>query len=301
MMTRRGLLAGTALTLVATPMTGLANCLTGVSPPPLSNLPNGPNAQGYMQVLAEEFSTISIADNGAIWSPDFPWESGRAPPTLVGDGTLAFPLSPSGDTSMKGSWHNQQGGTFFRGGIFETRMKLIPGWNAFWLYGGYHTDGGPNVAGTPTRQTGEIDWFETDSAQPSTAVCTIHTDSDGSNNAPDTQTGGNPDGTRGNNNHSLPSTNLFDGQWHTFGGVWRQDRIEWWIDGVLIGACPPFAENWQFMEIVVGSGVGGVNGGNKTATGNVLVDYIRVWQRPGVDKMLPTGSYTFNQILAAEG
>lgn len=252
----------------------------------------------YKLVYDSEFnSPLDIGDVGHPWSARFPWDGINTPsPTTPGDGSCHCPLSPSVETSLHSSYGDGSGGTYFRGGIFEARMKLIPGWNAFWGYGAYHIAGG--VHGTdPRTHTGEIDWMETDSNQPTTLVCTIHTDSDGSNNPPDQQTGGNPDGTRGNNNHTVP--NIYDGNFHTFGGIWKQDHIEWWMDGKLVGSCPAYPESWQYMNIVCGSGRGGVNGGTQTASGDVLIDYIRVWQRPGIDSMLPKGTYTPAQILAS--
>lgn len=271
------------------------------TPTPSSGPQNGSGAKPTLTVPAgDTYSLVfeqtgrepfDIGDSGHDWSNGFPWGANHFPATSPGDGFIHCPVSPQGDSNAHSSWINAQGGTFFRGGIYEMRAKLLPGWNSFWFYGAYHILGGAK-SGDPRTHTGEVDVMETDGNSGSLIVCTIHTNSDGSNNpVGDSQTGPQV---------SPPWLNHYDGNFHTYSVIWRQDYVEWWCDGHNLGRANSYPETWQFMAMVFGSGVGGVRGNPNTAIGDVLVDYVRGWQRPGIDAMLPKGNYSAADILAHE-
>jgi beta-glucanase (GH16 family) len=123
--------------------------------------------------------------------------------------------------SGQSQYHDASGGTYFRGGYFEARLKCSD-WSAFWLFCADRPtvwDGlvNPN---NPLTWTNEIDIIETDPNTPQTAYLTLHKNTSGD--------GGVPDQFR--EPHIIPTAFTLIGQWHTYGLLWTQIQISWYID-----------------------------------------------------------------------
>ena len=128
----------------------------------------------------------------------------------------------------------------------------------------------------PENWAGEIDILETDSARPSRFYGTLHSNTGGE------KQGGPPDRFNRNFAHEA-GTQLLD-QWHTYAALWTRDEIVWFLDDREIGRCPAFESTWQEMFLIFDLVKGGVDGGPMPSPEidmiEMLVDWVRVWQRP---------------------
>ena len=163
-----------------------------------------------------------------------------------------------------------RGKKVFKFGRIDIRAKLPKGkgiWPAFWLlpqdnvYGGWPT-------------SGELDMMEMIGHQPSTTYGTLHF-------------GPGPGSTQLGGNYTLPS-GLFNDEFHVFSIIWKQDQIQWLVDGVAYSTHTvaefgsntyPFNENFF---LIFNMAVGGNWPGSPDATTYLpqwlIVDYIRVYQ-----------------------
>jgi beta-glucanase (GH16 family) len=197
----------------------------------------------------------------------------------------------------------QMGGpaTFrFRHGYAEVRMRTPRGnlyWPAFWLVG----PGDGSTPGWPDY--GEFDVSEIYGSNPDISESNYH------------RALGNI-GARSHNvitkgwssslNVNPPNPLVAGGtnDWHTYGFNWTEDRLEWFIDGVLVrtynASTPEDLASFGYDHSIIlnlqvgGSGPayegytgreieqGGYDDGNLSADlpGTMEVDYVRVWQRP---------------------
>lgn len=156
-------------------------------------------------------------------------------------------------------------------GRFEARMQLTSGqgfWPAFWLF--------PNEVPWPTG--GEIDILENRGSQPNLVSSAYHynTVPNTSNFVYDEYTATNLDGSPVN----------FHDSFHDYAVEWESDEIRFYVDGnnyhtissndVINFATP--------KNIILNLAVGGIFGGNPDAStpfpSELLVDYVRVWERP---------------------
>ncbi|MEM7626895.1 MAG: glycoside hydrolase family 16 protein [Planctomycetota bacterium] len=159
-------------------------------------------------------------------------------------------------------------------GRFEARIKLPTGqgyWPAFWLL--------PETDTTPWPTGGEIDILENRGSQPHLVSSAYHY-----NNVPnfsnfryDEYAPTNPDGS--------PAINFHE-SFNDFAVEWEADEMRFFVNGVnyhtLTGTQVPIYDTPK--KIVLNLAVGGFFGGNPDATtpfpAEMLVDYVRVWQRP---------------------
>ena len=104
----------------------------------------------------------------------------------VQDGVLTITATASEKVELCTQYHDASGGTYFRGGYFEARMRCSD-WSAFWLYCADR----PRVYGNrvlrpnPLTWTSEIDIIETDPGSANTAFCTVHKNTSGDGGVPD--------------------------------------------------------------------------------------------------------------------
>ena len=158
-------------------------------------------------------------------------------------------------------------------GRFEARIKIPYGqgiWPAFWMLG-------DNIgsAGWPT--CGEIDIMENIGKEPSIVHGTFH--------------GPGYSGAQGvSAAYALPNGQKFSDDFHTFAVEWEPNVIRFYVDGLLYKtrtpADLPAGKSWVFDHpffIILNVAVGGGFPGNPDATTvfpqQMLVDYVRVYQR----------------------
>ena len=143
-------------------------------------------------------------------------------------------------------------------------------WSSFWLFAAVPPLGHPVIASDPKTWTNEIDIMESDPSTPAKVWCTLHSNSSSSGGVKDQQN--NP------NYYPMPNGGSIIGQWHTYGLLWTENALTWYVDNVRIVTLPSYASTWQPVQLILGVGPGGVNGGTSTVLPpTVQVDWVRVW------------------------
>ena len=179
----------------------------------------------------------------------------------------------------------------FRRGYFECRMNWTHGtaaWPAFWMFSSDWAMG----RGCGVNPAGEIDvmeaWgpspFINDTTSINSWAGTIHSDSAG---VCSTNVIGPPDGF----NYHDESPTVLGGQWHTYGCLWEDDKVSWFLDNVFVGSVDigpgtDYDTLDQDMHLILyswptssGLGVPGTPPDETSPdTLDVLVDWVRVWQ-----------------------
>jgi beta-glucanase (GH16 family) len=159
-----------------------------------------------------------------------------------------------------------------RYGRFEARMKIPAGqgiWPAFWMMG-------DNIDEVGWPACGEIDIMENIGREPGIVYGSLH--------APD-YNGGNSF-TAG---FMLPERARFADDFHVFAVEWEPDCIRFYVDGILYytkTAASMAPKRWNFDRpffILLNVAVGGSWPGSPDATSTypqeMLVDYVRVYQK----------------------
>ena len=196
----------------------------------------------------------------------------------------------------------QQGGAMkfkYRHGYAEVRMRVPRGnlyWPAFWLVGA----GDGSSPGWPAY--GEFDVTEIYGSKPDISESNFH------------RTGGNigarnhnvvTKGSSGGININPPNAFVAGGtnNWHTYGFNWTSNKIEWYIDGVLVRSYTASSsaelaalgyEHSIILNLAMGGNgpkypdhgytgfdsASGYTNGNLVADlpGTMEVDYVKVWQ-----------------------
>jgi beta-glucanase (GH16 family) len=241
-----------------------AEPVEGLTPPPQAA------AGGFGKLdFDEEFKApldIGYGTNGHKWNAGLWWEP-VAPTSAfrVQDGVLTIT-----NAELCTQYHDASGGTYFRGGYFEARMRCTD-WSAFWLFCADRPRifGNRVLRSNPLTWTNEIDIIETDASTPNTAVTTLHrnTSSDG----------GVPDQQNANNNNRMPSDQTV-AQWHTYGVLWTQTAVTWYVDNVQVCTVAPYASTWQPTQLILSAQPGGVNGGKSNTVPPITqVQWVHVW------------------------
>lgn len=158
-------------------------------------------------------------------------------------------------------------------GRFEARIKIPYGqglWPAFWMLG-------DNIDTAHWPNCGEIDIMENIGKEPSIVHGTFH--------GP-----GYSGGSGVTAAYGLPSGQKFSDDFHTFAVEWEPNVMRFYVDGLLYKtrtpADLPAGTSWAFDHpffIILNVAVGGGFPGNPDATTvfpqQMLVDYVRVFQR----------------------
>jgi len=159
-------------------------------------------------------------------------------------------------------------------GRFEARIKIPYGqgiWPAFWMLG-------DNIDSVHWPNCGEIDIMENIGKEPSIVHGTFH--------------GPGYSGAGGiTAAYQLPGRQKFSDDFHTFAVEWEPNVMRFFVDGLLYQtrtpADLPTGTSWVFDHpffIILNVAVGGGWPGNPDATTvfpqRMLVDYVRVYQRP---------------------
>jgi beta-glucanase (GH16 family) len=216
---------------------------------------------------------LSATGNGTYtWYPGIWWQATLPLPSLITDLNSALDLtwSASGslnETDVSTLSRDATQGHTFRYGYFESRMKwdvTTGAWPAFWMV--------PKQGAQGATDTGEIDIFEGQGAEPYTYYGTLH-EWNGSkeiwHNSP--------------NWVSLATTNDFS-QWHTYGLLWVPGKVTWYYDDQALfssSTTAVFDSQDFFIVLSMAEGANWTKGNmtGVTATSlNLNVDWVRVWQ-----------------------
>lgn len=169
-------------------------------------------------------------------------------------------------------------------GRFEARIKVPYGqgiWPAFWMLGNdIDTAGWPNC--------GEIDIMENIGREPSIVHGTLHGPGYSAANGVTAS-------------YALPSSRKFSDDYHTFAIEWEPNVIRFYVDGILYKTRTPedlpTGKAWVYNHpffLILNVAVGGNWPGTPDATTvfpqQMLVDYVRVYQRTTSIKQ-PPGAY----------
>lgn len=165
---------------------------------------------------------------------------------------------------------NTQGKKTFKFGRIDIRAKLPTGkgiWPAFWMLP-------QNNAYGTWPKSGEIDIMELVGYEPNTVHGTLHF-------------GPGPGSTQITKSTVL-SSGTFNDEFHVFSIDWKEDQVQWLIDGNVFSTANKFdfgSNNYPFNEdfyLLFNLAVGGQWPGNPDATTYfpqwLIVDYVRVYQ-----------------------
>ena len=237
----------------------------------------------YELVWADEFNGNSVnLDN---WSFVL-WDAGKVNNEWqqyventanykIENGILHITATKTGENKKGGYTSTRlssQGKKEFKYGRIEFRAKLPHGmgtWPALWMLGSNHEE-----AGWPL--CGEIDIMEYVGYEPNVVHCNIHTKSDYCYT----------------NNKTAINLKTAEEEFHTYGIIWTEDTISFYIDtpNNIKNTYSPEdknLKNWPFnqpffliMNFAVGGDWGGKNGVDETIWPQTMeVDYVRVYQK----------------------
>ncbi|OGN78723.1 MAG: hydrolase [Chloroflexi bacterium GWB2_54_36] len=161
----------------------------------------------------------------------------------------------------------------FTYGRVEARLKLPYGngiWPAFWMLGS-------DIAAVGWPNCGEIDIMENIGREPDKVYGTVH--------------GPGYSGANGiSHSYALPVGQAFKDDFHVFALEWDAVEIRWYMDDELYGVLPKerFSESrpWVFdhpffliLNVAVGGAWPGYPDETSTFPQEMLVDYVRVYQK----------------------
>ena len=248
-----------------------------VSPPPR-----------WVATMADEFDGAEgTAPNSEIWTYDIGGDG-------WGNGQLEFNTDRIENASLDGNGHlrivareesymgndytsariKTQGLFQQKYGRFEARMKLPAGqglWPAFWMLGANF----PEV-GWP--ECGEIDIMEFRGQEPDTVHATLH--------GPE-YSGADPI----SQDLTLPGGQTFSDDFHVFAVEWDPGRIAFYVDSeayptAITSSMVTARGDWVFnqdffilLNLAVGGGYVGPVGPDTVFPAEMLVDYVRVFER----------------------
>ncbi len=267
LLTRRSVMIGAAA-LAAAPAAAAAR---PDAPAPIAG-------KGYGLAWADEFDTLDIGEIGRRWTPHLWYERAAGPDHYaVANSILTIKCLRRGGTwdgcDLATEWADTRGGSFFRGGYFEARMKVPRAWPAFWLFSVNHSRGVVPRSGNPATLCAEIDVYEGDSAHPTYFCGALHRNTG--------NYGAIKDEYNHNNCHDLRVDLTRD--WHDYAVLWTRSEVIWYLDGAETHRAPAFDSTWQDDFIVLGLQPGGLLGGPMPADASevdLLVDWVRVWTKP---------------------
>lgn len=229
-------------------------------------------------VWEEHFNEDSLSE--AIWN----YELGDGCPNLCGwgnnerqqytkknhelkDGMLVISAKKEGG-NYTSTRITTKGKKEFKYGRIETRAKLPVGkglWPAFWMLGA-------NISEVGWPACGEIDILEYVGKEPHKVFTSLHT----------TASHGNTINTK-----KTEISNIEEG-FHTYAANWTKDKIEFYIDEVLVYTFQPEVKTktvWPFdqsfyiiLNLAIGGNFGGPDVDDTIFPQDFLIDYIKVYQ-----------------------
>ena len=258
------------------------------SPPPSSE-PAPIAGQGYTMRYQDLFDGPAI--DRTVWCNRQWWEPSPPPGVqyIDANGVLHVVTRRSDgyqNTSISSEPCGQANPKSFQYGYMEARMRWTRGNGstpAFWLFSTRHATNPawPNLNpycaanGRPAAEcySGEIDVFEGQGHEPRTFIGTIHRNSCGCYGVPNQARWG------VNGDIGVDMTTSF----HTYGLVWTQTEIKWYLDGVQIGSSvTPFDSSNQPMHLIFYQWPQSWSRDPDPSSPDELhleVDWVRVWQK----------------------
>jgi beta-glucanase (GH16 family) len=274
--------------------------LPQASATPAATLPYAWNPQGWNLAWSDEFDGASINpknwtfDKGAGgWgNSEMEYYTDRPENARIENGALVIEARQE---KYEGSDYtsarlNMQGLHEFQYGRIEARMKLPTGkglWSAFWMLG---DDSGKTV-GWPVR--GEIDIMEYGSGRlPGNKMeATDYASGKLPYDVFQTVHGGGYSGSKGIGSLFNLTADSLKNDFHVYAIEWAANEIRWFVDGQEVFTMTPdkipAGTQWAFnrpFSILINLAVGGGFGFPTSETAfpeQLLVDYVRVYQKPG--------------------
>ena len=195
--------------------------------------------------------------------------------TLFRDGYLIIQAREEsvGDKSYSASRFITKDKQAFQYGRIDIRAALPEGkglWPALWMLGA-------NIDQVGWPACGEIDIMELTGERPNRVLGTAHFGASVAQHQFRTAA------------KFLPSGKKFSEEFHVFSIIWQEDRIEWYMDDELYhtftpantaGQPYPFNQPFFFIfNVAVGGNLPGSPDANTRFPQNMIVDYVRVFQR----------------------
>jgi len=246
-----------------------------------SQLSPPPAARGYQLVFSDEFDKLDLSPDGLganTWYEGV-WFNHNHPPRYnisVANSQLSLVWRAgqrSFDTSIVTLAHDNQHAKTWRHGYFEVRAKwdVAKGaWPAFWLIPIQNANGKDVYNGV--KESGELDIFEGQGAEPHTFYGTVH----------DWLNGRDIKGAK--NNFPLRADQDFS-QFHTYGVLWVPGKVTWYFDDEPLHSesAPPIFDRQDFylvlgMQEGVNWHAGDVSGVDRDKM-TLVIDWVRVWQQ----------------------
>ena len=235
---------------------------------------------GYTLAWSDEFNGTSL--NQSNWS----FQNGNGCPNLCGWGNSELETYSENNLTLQdgkmviearressaysSSKIISTGKKTFKFGRIDIRAKLPKGkgiWPALWMMPEASVFGG-------WPRSGEIDIMEMLGHEPNKTYGTLHF-------------GPGPGSVQINKSFTLPTGSFYD-EFHVFSLVWKQDQIQWLVDGNVYATASKLdvgSNNYPFNEqfyFIINLAVGGQWPGNPDATTTfpqwMIVDYVRVYQ-----------------------
>jgi hypothetical protein len=233
--------------------------------------------KGYALAFEDDFDTLDVGETGHRWTPHLWYERPASSDHYsAAQSVLTLRCLKRGGAwegiNLATEWADTRGGTFFRGGYFEARMKVPRAWPAFWLFSANHSRGVAKNAADPRTLCAEIDIYEGDSAHPTYFCGALHRNTSGQGGVRDEYN---------HNNCQNPGIDLTQ-DWHLFSVLWTRREVVWYLDRVETHRAPAFDSTWQDAFLILGIEPGGVLRGplpppDQNAV-DLLVDWVRVWR-----------------------
>jgi beta-glucanase (GH16 family) len=253
---------------------GSATSLFGAKPTPIPELP------GWTLVWHDEFEGKKV--NEENWTYDiggWGWGNGEAQyytsreeNARLEDGLLVIEARQE---KYENSYYTSarlktQGIQEFKYGRVEARIKVPEGkgfWPAFWMLGaGFDGNNWPDC--------GEIDIMEFVGREPDLVIGTLH--------------GPGYSGALGLSQWNRQEFNVPD-EFHIYAIEWEEDTIRWYFDGVhyfTVDREDVGNREWVFnqpffiiLNLAIGGTLGGTIGLDTEFPSQLLVDYVRVYQK----------------------
>ncbi|MGO9268914.1 MAG: family 16 glycosylhydrolase [Terriglobia bacterium] len=257
----------------------------------MSSTPPPPSASQWTLVWSDEFGGpngtapdptkwgYDVGGNG--WGNDeLEYYTSRTQNAYVQDGNLVIQALKETYTGSDGVTRNYTSARLLTAskfsqayGRFEARIKIPYGqgmWPAFWMLGN-------NISQVPWPQCGEIDVMENIGKEPSIVYGSIHGPG---------YTGGTGVGT----SYTLPNGARFADDFHVFAVEWEPNVVRFYVDSNLYATDTPSSlpagSTWVLdhpffilLNVAVGGGWPGAPDSSTVFPQQMLVDYVRVYQK----------------------
>ncbi len=276
MTTRARLISLFAVIIALNPLLGCGASDSATDPP-----------QRWVLTMADEFDGAEgTPPNPAIWTYDVGgngWGNGQLEyntnrvENVSLDGTGNLRITAREESYLGNDYTSAriktQGLFEQEYGRVEARIKLPPGqglWPAFWMLGA-------NIDEVGWPQTGEIDVLEFRGQQTDRIIGSVHGPG---------YSGADPISTV----FRLPDGEEFTDDFHVFAVDWDPGQIRFWVDSevyqTITTAFVSARGEWVFdqpffllLNLAVGGGFVGPVGGNTEFPADMLIDYVRVFER----------------------